>query len=268
METAQPTSEERVRAVHARDIQANGRIELQPPEVVLLRRLRGRWEEIEMLDLGVGAGRTSHVFSAITRSYLGIDFSPVMVERARSVVPEKAGIVEFADADARDLGALGRTFDVILFSNAGIDTLPPDDRVRVFEEVRAVLRPNGRFAFSSKSLHALPLPSPLVALREGPLHLRAVKSLLALPQLLRVRQFNRSVDPEQLLAQGSAMLDDGTHGGDIVMHWVRADVQVAQLEALGFEVLEVIDWAQRSVDPAAPGRDMALFYICSPAVSR
>jgi len=49
------------------------------------------------------------------------------------------------------------------------------------------------------------------------------------------------------------------------MHWVRADRQVAQLESLGFEVLEVIDWSQRSVDPAAPGRDMALFYLCAPA---
>jgi SAM-dependent methyltransferase len=265
MSIARPTSEEQVLAVYARDIQAHGRIDLQPPEVVFLRRLRGRWGELDMLDLGVGAGRTSHVFASITRSYLGVDISPVLIERARSVVDEEPGIVEFAVADARDLEALGQTFDVILFSNAGIDTLSAEDRARVLEQVRAVLRPGGRFAFSCKSLHALPLRSPLESLRGRPAHVRAFRTLLALPEARRVRRFNRSVDPRALLAAGEAMLDDGTHSGDIVMHWVRADRQVAQLESLGFEVLEVIDWSQRSVDPAAPGRDMALFYLCAPA---
>jgi SAM-dependent methyltransferase len=265
MAIAGPTSEERVLAAYARDIQAYGRIDLQPPEVLLLRRLRGQWGESDMLDIGIGAGRTSHVFSAITRSYLGIDFSPVMVKRARSVVPDEEAVVELTEGDARDLRSFGRSFDVVLFSNAGIDTLPPADRVRVLEEVRAVLRPNGRFAFSCKSLHALPLQSPLVALRERPLHIRAARSLLALPEARRVWRFNRAINPEELLAQGQAMLDDGTHDGDLVMHWVRADVQVAQLESAGLRVLEVIDWSQRSVDPAEPGRDQALFYICAPA---
>jgi SAM-dependent methyltransferase len=169
MATVEPPSDEQVLAVYSRDIQVYGRLDLYPPEVVLLRRLRGRWSDVDMLDIGVGSGRTAHVFSAITKSYLGIDFSPDMLARARSVVLEERGVVELAEADARDLRALGRTFDVVLFSGNGIDTLAPEERARVLDEVRAVLRPGGRFAFSSHSLHALPLESPLTALRGRPL---------------------------------------------------------------------------------------------------
>src|SRR6476661_11077234 len=50
-----------------------GRTVLTPDEQVVLERLRDRWQEIDVLDVGVGAGRTAHTFGAISRRYVGID---------------------------------------------------------------------------------------------------------------------------------------------------------------------------------------------------
>ena len=98
---------------------------LTPPERVLLNRLRGRWAETDMLDLGVGAGRTAYTFAAITRDYVGLDFAPGMIERARRAVPEDEH-THFAVQDVRDLSPWhGRGFGVVLFSFNGLDAVPP-----------------------------------------------------------------------------------------------------------------------------------------------
>ena len=39
---------------------------------------------MDVLDLGVGAGRTSFTFAALVRTYIGIDYAQAMVEICRS----------------------------------------------------------------------------------------------------------------------------------------------------------------------------------------
>src|SRR5262249_45600 len=130
---------------------------LHPPERALLERWRGRWQEVDMLDLGVGTGRTTYTFGAITRRYVGVDYSPKMIELCRCQFPEGPS-VKFIVGDASDLSFLGEDrFDFILFSFNGIDYVTQDKRLRVLSEVRARLR--GRdslFLFSSHSLHSYP----------------------------------------------------------------------------------------------------------------
>ena len=36
---------------------------------------------MKVLDLGVGAGRTSYTFAAIAGEYVGVDYAPTMIER-------------------------------------------------------------------------------------------------------------------------------------------------------------------------------------------
>ncbi len=79
---------------------------LHPPERTLLERQRGHWHESDMLDIGVGGGRTSFTFAAITRSYVGVDYSPRMIDISRRVIGEDER-VRFEVCDARDLAASG-----------------------------------------------------------------------------------------------------------------------------------------------------------------
>ena len=52
-----------------------------------------------ILDLGVGAGRTTPYLLEISKNYIGIDFSPAMIAACQARYPT----VEFAVGDARDL---------------------------------------------------------------------------------------------------------------------------------------------------------------------
>ena len=51
-----------------------------------------------ILDIGVGAGRTTQLLRAISRDYVGIDDSPAMVEMCRAAHPE-AHIIFGANVD-------------------------------------------------------------------------------------------------------------------------------------------------------------------------
>jgi len=233
---------------------------LTPAERVLLARLRERWPSIDMLDLGVGAGRTAYTFAAITRSYVGIDFSPPMIEHARRLVAEN-GRTQFVVHDARDLSPwYGRSFDVVLFSFNGIDAVALDDRRRVLEEVRRVTAAGGLFAFSAHSLDALPFDTRP---RRPSLHAAVRTTYRSLRRSFRLSRANRRIDLANARRRGWELVRDDAHDFALVLCYVTASHQVAELAAAGFEECEVLDMKGQQVDPHNPGRDPHLFYIAS-----
>jgi SAM-dependent methyltransferase len=101
-----------------------------------------------ILDLGVGAGRTTAFMRLLTDAYVAVDSSPEMVAAARAVFPG----LDVRHGDARDLSEFpSATYSLVLFSYNGIDYLDHDGRLRVYDEVRRVLRPGGIFAYSTFS---------------------------------------------------------------------------------------------------------------------
>ena len=99
-----------------------------------------------LLDIGVGGGRTASLLAPLARTYVGIDYMAEMVALAERNHPDLA----FAHGDARDLAAFGNgSFDVVVFSCNGIDSVDPDGRRAVMAEVARVLAPGGRFVFST-----------------------------------------------------------------------------------------------------------------------
>jgi SAM-dependent methyltransferase len=98
------------------------------------------------LDIGVGGGRTAALLAPHAGSYLGIDYTPEMVEVARGNHPGLA----FQLMDARNLHALDdESQDVVVFSYNGIDSVDPEGRLAVMREVYRVLAPGGIFCFST-----------------------------------------------------------------------------------------------------------------------
>jgi len=234
---------------------------LQPPERELLRRLRGRWGTLDVLDLGCGAGRTAYTLAAVSRSYLGVDFSAPMVEAARSLVGEDDA-TRFLVLDARDLSSLyDRRFGLVIFSFNGIDAVGHDDRLRILAEVRRIVADEGVFAFSSHSLAALPfdvrLPRPS---RRDPLRSLYRGARLA----LRLARANRRFDIEDARSDGFALVRDQAHDFSLVLYYVDPIAQIAQLVDAGFVDVEIWDRDGRRVPPEGPGRDPHLFYVCRP----
>ncbi|RZS86963.1 methyltransferase family protein [Motilibacter rhizosphaerae] len=103
----------------------------------------------DVLDIGVGAGRTTALLAPSARHYQGIDSSPGMLARASARFPG----VELRVGDARSLdGVASGSQDLVVFSYNGIDCVAHEDRARVLAEVRRVLRPGGRFVLSTLNL--------------------------------------------------------------------------------------------------------------------
>ena len=129
-------------------VRAYGRSEaLLPAEQAVLRKLAPELRDRKLLDLGVGGGRTTSAMLRISHDYMAVDYSQSLVDLAK----RRTGVAAIFHADVRDMRKLfkAESFDFVLFSFNGIDYMPHDGRLAALSEIHRVLKPGGRFLFSS-----------------------------------------------------------------------------------------------------------------------
>jgi ubiquinone/menaquinone biosynthesis C-methylase UbiE len=230
-----------------------------------LERHRAR----RLLDIGVGAGRTTEYFAGLADEYVGLDLSPAMVEACGARFPD----VRFEVADVRDLSRFpDGSFDVVLFSFNGVDCVGSDaDRQRAFAEMRRVCAEGGRLFFSSKNLNqfledrrlTLQLRRALAADDGGAMPVRAARGA---GRFARARVLNPSA--RRILTNGGGLVADDRDGLRMLRHYyVRPDVQVAQLRALGYPEVEVygMEGERISEEQISGARGWWLHYLCRSA---
>jgi ubiquinone/menaquinone biosynthesis C-methylase UbiE len=108
----------------------------------------------EVLELGVGSGLNLASYDpARATGVIGIDPSPVLLERARARAANAPVPVELVAAAAERLPFADRRFDsaVVTYTLCSVD-----DPARVFEELRRVLRPGGELVFVEHGLAPAP----------------------------------------------------------------------------------------------------------------
>jgi SAM-dependent methyltransferase len=212
--------------------------QLQPDEAAILERYRGLISSGRILDLGVGGGRTTPFLLELSSDYVGVDYSIEMIERCRSRFPA----VRFEVVDARDLSAFREgSFDFVLFSNNGIDSVTHEDRLRIFEEVRRILSPKGLFVFSSHNRN-FPIPKPwdIQHFAVNPLRdpIRFGRRLVSYPlgiiNYLRHSARNRMADDHCILV-------DSAHRYSLVHYRITVAAQKEQLRRIGFRNIEAVD---------------------------
>jgi trans-aconitate methyltransferase len=91
-----------------------------------------------ILDLGCGTGHLTSQIAASGATVIGLDKSPAMIERARTLYPD----LRFEAADATSF-RFDEPFDAV-FSNAAIHWMKDQDGVA--DSIRRALKPGGRFA--------------------------------------------------------------------------------------------------------------------------
>lgn len=233
--------------------------ELDQSEGRLLQELIRRGGHAEMLDLGVGAGRTTAAFAHVTRSYLGIDIAPRMIEACR----ERFGTLrpcEFRVGDAADLTALpDAAFDTVLFSFNGIGCLAPGEREQCLRGVRRVLRPGGVFLFSAHNLQMIDL------YYQVPPAGSAVAALLTPARRAAIAQFNN--DPASYAERDWALFWDGVYGdnGELRHVYIRPRHQLQQLHVAGFSrarAISTITGADLTATHLDTNRDLSVAYWC------
>lgn len=202
---------------------------LNATERAAIDACRTHIEGCDVLDVGVGAGRTAPHLAAMARRYEGIDYSPVMVEYARRALPG----IAVREADFRDLSMYADdTFDFIFATDNVIDALSPDDRLRALRESFRVLRAGGVLAFSSHNLrYRRALSAPWLDWTWNPLQM--AKNTVRYAQ----SWWNyRRVGPLRQVAEDHALLNDRGHFYACLHYYApRATVQ-RQLESCGFRL--------------------------------
>lgn len=113
--------------------------------------------EGDVLEIAVGTGRNFPFYPRGVR-LTSVDFSPAMLEIARSRASEAGIDVELREGDAQALDFADASFDTVVCTLSLCSI--PDDR-RAVAEVKRVLRPRGRFLLMEH------VRSPVLAVRVG-----------------------------------------------------------------------------------------------------
>jgi SAM-dependent methyltransferase len=215
-------------------------------------RVRGR----PILDIGIGAGRTTQLLLQLSKDYVGVDYTQEMVEASRKRCPG----VRVERMDARDLAAFADgQFAFAMFSFNGIDSVSPGDRMKVLREAHRVLQPGGLFLFSAHN-HDGPgcgeHPQVNIPFTWNPIKLgwRSFKSIRALPRSLMNYRRLRAVNETH---EGWSVMNAGAHGFSIVCVYTTMAEQKRQIREAGFECEAVFDNARgQRVQDGVDTRDM------------
>lgn len=226
-------------------------------ENAILNCLKKAGNKINMLDIGIGCGRTYEAFSGKIDKYTGIDYSEAMISACMKKFANSGDC--FHIADARNLtNWTDNTFDFILFSFNGIDCVDENDRIKVFNEIKRVGKDHSLFAFSSHNMYSVPKLFKF-KIPKNPFNY--------IPEYRRYKHVVNSNKPlNNILETGISVISDGDINKNTSYCYVKPDFQISQLESMGFEVLKVLsdqkeisfpltsDWTQIS--------EPWLYYLC------
>lgn len=221
---------------------------------------------MQMLDIGVGGGRTTLHFAPAVASYIGIDSSAEMIAACRQRFANQGfanqGFANrvFECGDARAMPQFkDNSFDFVLFSFNGLDYMPHADRLRVLQEVRRICRPGGYFCFSSHNLQAM----EQTFCWRNQLSRNPLTTYSNLVMLLLLRGLNRSMSPRRLKALNYAVIRDESHNFRLQTYYVRPQAQIQQLAA--FQASRIYSWQSglEITDSANASSDLWLYYLCT-----
>ncbi|HVW09151.1 MAG TPA: class I SAM-dependent methyltransferase [Bryobacteraceae bacterium] len=236
---------------------------IAPVEEACFRKYREHIEGRDVLDVGVGAGRTARHLAPLARRYEAIDYSPVMVRYFRRKLPG----ISIQQADFRDLRAFGdASFDFVLATANVIDALPHEGRISALAEASRVLRPGGVLGFSCHNVnYEDAFSGPKMRWSWNPVRLASSAVQLA------IGLWNhRRVGPMRTVGSEYALLNDTGHFYSCLHYYASRRTVAAQLAEAGFGLADTFDRSGRELaEGADDSADPWLFYagIKRPAAS-
>ena len=235
-----------------------------PPEPAVFAACEASWRGGDVLDIGIGAGRTCEFLPQATRSYVGLDYVPGMVAAARARFPH----LDLRQGDSRDLSDFAdASFDFVLFSFNGIDSIDHDGRMRSHREAWRVLRPGGAYMFSGHNLDNVGSRLFLKSMFRAQVSASPIATLKAFARIgVRIANYLRN-RRRALPGETHALMPDP--GNDFAApHYYAGAAEVRrQLEVTHFEAIQVFDWTGAIIDGPVERASFALYYIARKPVS-
>jgi len=232
---------------------------LLPGEQVIIELISPGVSGKRILDIGVGTGRTTEPLRSLSRDYVGIDYSPQMIHRARLRFPE----ADFRCVDARDLADFADgCFDLVWFSFNGLDCVSHEDRLQILSEIYRVTKPGGLFCFSShnRDYRDLELITRVegIVLTSNPLRLafRAIRFGKSLYSAWRLK--GREIHTPEF-----AILNDNAHDHRLLLYYITLRHQIDQLHFIGFGKIQAFGQEGERLEVNAPyDKGCWIYYLC------
>lgn len=200
-----------------------------------------------ILDIGIGAGRTTRFLHPLAARYVGVDYSPDMIAMAGTRFPG----VNLEVRDARDLSAYQDSeFDAVIFSFNGMDCLSHEGRMAALGEIFRVLKPGGWFGFSAHNRERVPASAfslSNLSFSKHPVRMasNASRYLRGILNWLRSRSL-------AMQTTEYALRHDSGNIFEVPMYYIDKPQQTAQLARLGFELITIINSKGKSTSVHEP----------------
>ena len=236
--------------------------QLQGAEKMLLDLFSDRLSSFKMLDIGVGGGRTTQYFAPVVKEYVGIDYSVNMIAACEQKFTNSSFQASFQVVDAREMKQFADdSFDLILFSYNGIDSVTHSDRLKILQEVARVGKSGGYFFFSSHNLQSMIQEFNY----QKHLSWNLFKTYVNLVMFSFLRLSNRSVTRKQLQQKDYYLICDEPHNFKLKNYYIRPQSQLKQLDK-SFKNIQVFSWQSgKQVFDFADcivNSQMWLYYLC------
>jgi SAM-dependent methyltransferase len=231
---------------------------LKPAEQAILELLKNRLSKMRMLDIGVGAGRTTKFFAPLTNDYIGVDYSPQMVERCIQKFPE----YNFKVADARKLPFSDSYFDFTLFSNNGLDYMEYNDRLQVLKEMHRVTK-EAFVCFSTHNLNNIYSNFRLnFPVGYSNLKCFGIKFKDEAYRICKLFLENRS-SVMHLKKKPYLLFNDGVHEFRLVTYYVKPEEQIRQLKLLNFNRFQAFGEDGRNIPTSRlpSAKDFYIYFL-------
>lgn len=211
----------------------------------------------DVVDLGIGAGRSTALLAPLAASYIGIDYSPELVGAARERFPD----LDLRVGDARSLTDIDdASADVVVFTFNGIDYADHEGRLQILAEVHRILRSGGLFLFSGHNRDLRGFDK--VAFRDFYRSGRPVLSELRRAARLSAR--HRRMKRSNTHTADHAIVNDAGHDFTLLTYYIGEREQHAQLQAAGFSVEQTLTTAGR--ESAGTSTESPYLYYAARAV--
>ncbi len=199
---------------------------LQPAEKTIFGLLENSFADTILLDIGIGAGRTTRYFLPRVKKYSGIDYAESMTRYCIEHFQDQHA--EFLTADVRNMSVFpDNKFDFVVFSFNGIDFIKEEDRGVAFEEMKRVLRPGGTLVFSSHNTRNIQRKYKF-RIPRNPLNFLSERK-----KYNTLRKINGKKD--QYEGKSYFSFYDGAEDFTICNGYIQPEFQASQLTTMGFE---------------------------------
>lgn len=156
-------------------------------------------QEIRILDVGCGGGRTTKALLRLGFDVVGIDIARNLINYLQKEIGVKRAIV----GDAAKLNFSKNYFDIVLFSHNGIDCLYPiSKRQKAFKEINRVLKSGGYFIYSSHIFQLTPFNRHTTK--------TILRNLINIPKLLNKGYYVEYIDGSLICLYSVSKLSEAT----------------------------------------------------------